>query len=539
MLGAPEIIGKLSECSLGVQFHKLVPGATARLLTVGGALIDEWPASRADEAFDFHPGHHVAAGTDVRATQVRPGEGGLLSAVAHVGGKPSPAGLSAGGFAKPLYECGECVWLFNLFAGATVRVFSHGTEALGEAVVRPDGQAHVGLKRPLTPKDELTAVQTACAALGGPVASAVAIVGGSPVSLDGLTLPQTQVAAVRACGTALYFEKVMNGASVTVTRTPAGGAPSTYGPQCLPVSPFTLWGYAPFQPGEALDIQTRLEKCQRSVGVPVKLVADPDPPDPPHFLTAVCSDSTGVLFLGGLELNAQVEITVTPPGPAAAVTLVFGAGAPQDHFNLSLGQAGAPKLVPGAEISVRQNLCGGPGGWSKPATAKVLAAAPKVPAPSLPHDHATLSTLTPTLTWHDTGSAPCSQATKFDVRVGTTPVMAAADVVFAPATGVPGTSVGVPGGVLKASTTYYWQVRAYHGGLTSAWSALFQFATSKDRTTPTPTPTGDQTFVFCQLCPGFDQGKTITVTAPDYATAEAKAMAHLPSGCFLSPGKCT
>ena len=162
MLGAPEIVGKLSECSLGVQFHKLVPSATVRLQTKQGAMIDEWPVTSADQAFDFHPGQRVQTGMDVQAVQFRPSENGLLSSVVHVDGKPSPADLGKGSFAKPLYECGECVWLFNVFPGAKIQVLSHGNELLGDSVVRPDGQAHVNLKRALTLKDDLSAIQTAC-----------------------------------------------------------------------------------------------------------------------------------------------------------------------------------------------------------------------------------------------------------------------------------------------------------------------------------------------------------------------------------------
>ena len=168
MLGAPDIVGSLSECSVGVQFHKLVAGATVRLQTKAGALIDEWAVTRADQAFDFNPGHKVKAGVDVQAVQFRTGENGLLSNVVHVDGKPTAALLSTGTFVKPLFECGECVWLFNLFAGAKVQVFSHGTDFLGESVVRPDGTAHVDLKRALTINDTVTATQTACATLGGP-----------------------------------------------------------------------------------------------------------------------------------------------------------------------------------------------------------------------------------------------------------------------------------------------------------------------------------------------------------------------------------
>jgi hypothetical protein len=535
MLGAPEIIGKLSECSLGVQFHKLLPGATVRLQTESRLIIDEWPVSNADQAFEFRPGKKVIAGMDVQAIQLRAGDTGLLSNVVHVGGKPTPADLSVGEFAKPLYECGECIWLFNLFPGAKVSVLSNGSELLGESIVRPSGEAHVDLNRPLKIGDEtITAIQAACGAIGSPVTSATPIKGGRPVPLDGLTFPQTQLARVKACSSALYFEKVMAGAYVILTRTPVGGLQTGYGPICLSVAPFTLLNYAPFQGGEELVIETRLEKCNKAVGSIVRLTVDSSAPNAPNILKDICTDAMEIL-LSGLEINAMVEITFTAPD-GSTVTLVFGASAPQDSFPLSPGQPGAPKLVPGMKVGVRQNLCGGPTSWSNFNTKPVFAAAPKVPTPTLPNNGSTAMSLTPILSWLDAGKAPCSQATKFDIRVATTAVMAPSDIVFAPANGVLNTSVAVPAALLQPGTTYYWQVRAYHAaGSPSAWSVFFQFTTQHK---PAPPPQEDQEFFFCQICPGFDRGKTISVTAPDYATAEANAQRNVPSTCFLNPGRC-
>ncbi len=542
MLGAPDIVGSLSECSVGVQFHKLVPGATVRLQTKAGALVDEWPVTRADQAFDFNPGHKIKAGMDVEAVQFRTGENGLLSAVVQVDGKPSPATLSIGTFVKPLFECGECVWLFNAFAGAKVQIFSHGTDFLGESVVRPDGTAHVDLKRALTINDVVTATQTACATMGGPITSATPIAaGGRVVPLDGATLPQTQVAPLKACATALYFEKVMIGASVIVTRTPTGGTSSTYSPRCLSATPFTLWGFAPFQAGEHVAIDTHLERCKKPVSPTVKLTVAAGLPGPPHILTSLCSDALGIL-LGSLELGAQVEIKVTTAG--SSVTLLYGASAQQDTFSFALGQPGAPKIAGGSTITVRQNLCGGPAGWGPSASTTVIAAVAKVPKLQLPADHANGTSLSPTLTWIDTGTAPCSQATRFDLRVAKTMVMAPADIVFTPAP-ILGTFAFIPGGFLKPGATYWWQVRAYHGASTpSAWSNVFQFATlQREGSGPPPPggpppPSGEHTFYYCQHCPNISKPVTFHINAPDQATADAKAQAQLPSGCFLSSGKC-
>jgi len=534
MFGAPQIVGLLSECSRGVQLKLLFRTVTVKLQTKQGVMIDHWLVTNAEEAFDFHPGIHLKAGMDVEAVQFTSLEDGLRSPVVHVDGHPTPADLANGSFAKPLYECGECVWLSGLFAGADVTILSHGTEPIGQDIVRPDGQAEVRLKRPMKVGDDLSATQTACAAVGGPVTSASPILGGRPVPLDGITLPPTQVHPVKRCSTAIYFEKVMDGATLTLTRTPVGGPSSVLGLGCIPVAPFTMWGFKRFEGNEVLVVETNLKACGKPVGDKVKLTVDPGPTGPPVILNTICSN-TPEIILGNLELNALVEIFVNTPGNPVA--LLFGAPAPQHPFPFSLDQPGAPVLAPGAQIEVRQNLCGGHADWSPAATTIVQAAAPLPPKLSAPTDHSTNTLLTPALIWSDTGGPPCSQADKFDIRVGKTKVMAPADLVFAPNLPVSVTSVGVPPGILKSDTTYFWQVRAYHTGnaVPSAWSAMFQFTTKKDAVQPPP---GDQTFFFCQSCPGFGPDKTITVTAPDFATAEAKAMKNVPSTCFLNPGKC-
>src|SRR5690349_3559856 len=102
MLGAPQFMGTLSECSRGVQFHKLVPKATVRLQTSAGVTIDQWTVATADQAFDFNPGKSVKSGMNVQAVQFTPGESGVLSTVVHVGGHPTAADLNKGSFAKPL-----------------------------------------------------------------------------------------------------------------------------------------------------------------------------------------------------------------------------------------------------------------------------------------------------------------------------------------------------------------------------------------------------------------------------------------------------
>jgi hypothetical protein len=331
----------------------------------------------------------------------------------------------------------------------------------------------------------------------------------------------------------------MAGAYAILTRTPVAGLPVTYSPICLSVAPFTISNYAPFQGGEELMIETLLKKCDQKVGNPVKLIVSSSLPNAPIILDDICTDAKEIL-LSGLEINAVVEFTFEDAGNI--VTLVFGASAPQDRFSLSLGQPGAPKLVPGMKISVRQNLCGSPTSWSRFNSTSVFAAEPKVPTPTAPINASTVPSLTPKLIWRDEGQNLCSRATKFDIRVATNPVMAPRDIVFNPVSGVGNTSVVVPLLILKPGNTYYWQVRAYHDATDapSTWSMLFKFTTQQAPTPPAGEPTppaGNREFVFCITYANGTEN-TITIMAPDWATADSIAATRQPSDGFYRSGKC-
>ena len=539
MLGAPEIQGTLSECSRGVEFHQLVVGATVRLQTAAAVQIGQWTVVNAEQDFDFDPGKELKAGMTVQAVQFTASESGQLSKLVPVNGHPTPTDLNAGAFAKPLFECGECVWLFGLFAGADVQVANNRDDIIGKGVVRPDGSVEVGLTRPLRDSDQITATQTACASKGGAVKSAVPINGGNPVALAGLTLPQTLVQTVKRCDTSLYIEKIMDGASIEITRTPKGGPSEKFSPRCIPTQPFTLWGFAPFQTDEVLVIETDLHTCKIPVRTKIVLSVDSTPLSPPNILNTICTDTLEIV-LDGLDLNALVEIVIHHPG--TPTTIHYGASAPQDSFSIAVGTPPLPVQIAGAQITVRQNRCGGPGDWSGTSSTTVQAAAAKPPKLFTPFNFEANVSLTTFLNWTDVGNNPCSQASGYDVRVGKSSSMAPADLVFAPKLTITANTIPVPSGILQGGVTYFWQVRAYHPGnlIPSGWSTISQFTTLKPTTAPPPGGGGgDQTFYFCQICPGFDTGKTIPITAPDYATAEAKASKNLPPGCFLSVGRCS
>jgi hypothetical protein len=538
MLGAPEIQGTLSECSLGVGFHQLVVGATVRLQTATAVVIGQWTVVNAEQDFDFDPGKRLKAGVSVQAVQFTASEVGQLSKLVPVNGHPTPTDLNAGAFAKPLFECGECVWLFGFFAGAEVDVANNRDDFIGKGVVRPDGTVEVGLSRPRRATDQITATQTACASMGGPIKSAIPINGGNPVALAGATLPQTLVHPVKRCDTALYIEKIVDGASIEITRKPKGGPSEKFSPRCIPTQPFTLWGFAPFQTDEVLEIETDLHTCKIAVGTKIVLPVDSTPPGLLSILNTICTDTLEIV-LDGMELNALIEIVIHHPG--TPTTIHYGASAPQDSFSIAVGTPPLPVQTAGAQITVRQNVCGGPGDWSATSTTTVQAAAAKPPHLLTPFNLETSVSLTTFLRWNDAGSPPCSQASGYDVRVGKNAAMAPADLVFAPKLTITLNTISVPSGILQGGVTYFWQVRAYHPGNLnpSGWSNISQFTTLTGSTGGGGGGGGNQTFFFCQTCPGFDTGNTIPITAPDYATAEAEATKNLPSGCLLSPGRCT
>jgi hypothetical protein len=540
MLGAPEIQGALSECSRGVGFHQLVVVATVKLQTASAVVIGQWTVVNAEQDFDFDPGKRLKAGVSVQALQFTAGESGQVSGLVPVNGHPTPTDLNAGAFAKPLFECGECVWLFGLFAGADVHVANNLDDVIGKGVVRPDGTVEVGLARPLRASDQITAKQTACASVGGPVTTAIPINGGTPVALAGLTLPQTLVHPVKKCATALYIEKIVDGASIEITRNPKGGPSEKFSPRCIPTQPFTLWGFAPFQTDEVLEIETDLHTCKIPVGTKIVLPVDSTPPGQLSILNTICTDTLEII-LDGLELNALVEIVIHHPG--TPTTIHYGASRPQDTFSLAVGTPPLPVQTAGAQITVRQNLCGGPGDWSPTTSTTVQDVAAKPPNLFTPFNLEINVALPTFLRWNDAGSPPCSQASGYDVRVSKSLSMAPADLVFAPKLTITFNTLSVPSGILQGGVTYFWQVRAYHPGNPnpSGWSKVFQFTTLKPTSAPPPGGGGggEQDYFFCQTCPGFDSGKTIVVPAPDYATAEARATKNLPPGCFLSPGRCS
>ncbi len=553
MLGAPKFVGDLSACSVAVEFSKLVPGATVRLF--GKSLIAEWTASRAQEAFSFKTLPALVKNEKVTAIQFLVGEGGTTSAGKTVADRPSATDLNAGAFA-PTFECGECVWLFKCFPGAKVEVVNINVgkgqkqEVLGGATVSPDGTADVKLNRPLKPGDHLHAIQTACSGqLGGSVSSAKAIDGGAPTPLKELhTLPDTVVGPVLECATYMHFNSVLAGASVIITRTQKGKQPQTGKPICIPVTPFTLWGFSPpFQPGEKIDVTTKFVGCNKPVGKPFETFVSSNKLATPKILGTICPDSASV-DVSGLVNNALVEITVTNGdlvNPVIFATLHFGATTDPETFELPVN-AGIAPLVAGNQILVRQNLCPPPHPWSDPGSAVVQSDAPAIPSLFFPADNPNffpglaIISLRPTLSVDDNAKTECNEATKFEVQIATASTFGTTEIVFDFTYQNSNVDPVVPDHVLNWNTHYFWRARAFHkNGPGSGWSATSHFLTPMSPSgVPNPTTGGPFEFQFCQTCSGGFKS-SFQILASDWNTAWAEAQKKTPADCFLDIGPCT
>ncbi len=552
MLGAPEFVGDLSACSVAVQFRKLVPGATVRL--VSKSVIGEWTASRAEEAFSFKNVPALAKDEKVSAIQFRTGEGGVTSAIKIVGDRPSAADLSVGAFA-PKFECGECVWLFNCFPGAKVEVLNINVgkgqkpEGLGGSTVSPGGTADVKLSRPLKTTDHLHATLTACSGqLGGSVSSAKAIDGGAPTPLKELhALPDTVVGPVMECATYLQFKSILAGASVIITRTQKGQKPQVSNPICIPVTPFTLWGFSPaFQPGEKIDVKTELVGCKKTVGKPFDTFVSSGKLAAPKILGTICPDSTSV-DVGGLINGALVEITLTDGelvNPKTLATLHFGATTDPETFKLSI-PTGFPALVAEEQILVRQNLCPPPHAWSDPGPALVKSDAPAIPSLFSPTDNPNffpglaIFSLRPSLSVEDKAKTECNEATKFEVQIATASTFGTAEIVFDFTYQKSNVDPVVPDHVLNWNTHYFWRARAFHkNGPGSGWSATSHFLTPMSPSgAPNPTTGGPFEFQFCQTCSG-GFNSSFQILASDWNTAWAEAQKKTQPDCFLNIGPC-
>jgi hypothetical protein len=540
MLGQPEFDGPLlSVCSVGVQFSNLVPGATVLLEDENNAPIGEWPANRAVQAFNFPPGPGLTKTGSVRAKQYRPGEDGIYTNWVTVFGPPTPADLDKGSFATPLFECGQCVWLYGLFPGARVQI--HRGKEVDESVVRPDGTAQVGLSTPIGANEVLKAIQIACPAQ---VKSPNGIT--SPAATPtghAKKLPQTVVGPVMECATYLTFDAIMGGSSVKVKVTPQVGNPLPYGPACIPAAPYTLWGFQPFRKTDQIEVDTRLNApqppyCNRAVGNPVHPQVLPGPPVKPH-VHDICPDAQ-FLWVGNLALNALVEIVYNEGQTPNQPTLRFGAPGDNATFWLSIGQPGGiPPLKEKDILTVRQNLCGTANGASEAAHANVLSTAPVPPGLFNPSFDAQNETVTPIMSWDDKGTM-CNKATAYDLQIGTNPNLNPPYSFYSPAP-IGSSQFDMPANILQYATKYYWRVRSYNKNMVPSmqWSDIWYFTTEVDPTGGQGGgPTGDVTLWFCEVCSGGSK-TSFSETASDYATAVAKAMTKTQPDCLLFIGKCS
>lgn len=542
MLAAPEINQPINECSVAIGMRYLVPGAKVTILSNELGTLGTWDIMKAREEFALPKGVALRAGSWISAFQSEQGMQGFTSSSVVVGARPTPAELSNGSFASPIHECAECIFLYQATPGAKVVVYANGQELLGDAVVRTDGSVSIRLGRPVKATDRrIEARLSACDSVGGVVSASNPIVTSDIALLDTAMIRPTRVSGIRECATSLQIEEGMSGTHLVLTRHQPGQTPIRLTPRCLATIPRVLGGFQPFRKGERIRIETFFSKCGRSIGPPIEVDVDGAVPKAPTFLHKIC-DNAARISLGSLEVNAVLEMRISAVN-GSSVELKFGCSSEVEDFPLYFASGNQSALSAGMKIQVRQSLCRTSGSWSPSTSATVLSSIPGVPVLSQPFNNSTGVSRTPLLMWSDTGIAPCSGAKKYDIRIGISSAMAAQDIVFQTTNGVVGAALNVPPGVLAGGKKYFWQARAYNPqGVVSNWSSVFVFTTLRNPSPPDGPDGGEGgegVFYFCQICPGFDRGKTIRISAQSYSTAYQKALENLPDGCFLNDGPCS
>lgn len=517
-LGQLQIPTPVNACSTTVRVRLQLIGATVEL-KIGSTHVGGGVATWTDQDFDLLPGM-IGPGKVISAIQSLSGFTPSSPATVTVGPAPTPTDLTAGQFFKPFYICAQCVWLYGLFPGATVEVLSHSV-SLGKAHVRGDGQALVGLSRPLNQDDVLVAFLHACN-------NTVHTPAGSPINGGAPQRPVPPLAAPTIqppyqCDQFIQVGGITPGAQVTIAR----GA-GQIGPICVPLATLILGPVPPLKPPPADDA---LGAHQDFPPDPCKLhgpKAGPVPvqaklPDAPTVLPPFCEGQTSV-SLDNLRPGAMVELRVN------GQVFVFGAPAKLTP-NITV-----PALIAMTTVTARQNTCGDPASWgpSSPPTIQVGSTTPVVPQASVPFNHATNVSTKPTLMWNDPASI-CNAATSFDLELATNTTFTAGVQSFSGITAALHTLTTA----LPFSTQFFWRVRAHKGAKTTGWSAVFAFTTVAQGAHPTGGGgTGNDADVVRQrcfiedCCPLFR--KVIQETGT-YNDAYAKAVAQAGSTCYVQP----
>ena len=333
---APTVIGPVSECSTSVRVEGQISGATVTLFVTGqAAAIGGGVASWSDQVFPLNAGVTLAHGHSVQATQTLAGQTSPLGPGITVQKKPPSVGAMA--FQSHLYHCGTCVWLVGAVPGADVTVKVGG--ALRGSTVSADGNARIGLNQAIGPNDILTIQQTACGTpgppLNGPHPDPV------PTGAKRVLPAPVMPGPLKQCDPAVLITNVLEGATVTVTRSAAPAESA-----CFDATGLWFLLSKPLMLNETVTAEQAFPRCEiTGAATPPVKVGSTAPVPPPVVAEPLCA--------------GQTTVTVSDYQPGAQIEIF------QNHVSLGIGQAPeqpsfsfpVAALTGGAVITARQTLC--------------------------------------------------------------------------------------------------------------------------------------------------------------------------------------
>lgn len=128
-LGAPKIIGRVSECSAAIRVRNQKPTSTVEI-SENGNVIARHIAGWSDTTIALQ-GANLTAGNHIRVRQVLGGESSDFNESEEITVDPRPSQSEVDqvnlNFPTPLYVCGSHLYVENILPGAVVEIKVGGT----------------------------------------------------------------------------------------------------------------------------------------------------------------------------------------------------------------------------------------------------------------------------------------------------------------------------------------------------------------------------------------------------------------------------
>jgi hypothetical protein len=341
MLVAPTVTPPVTPWSRSLRCKGQHPGATVTVLADGKPVGSAF-ASSGDELIPLDAGVVLQPAQRVSASQTF---GAVTSGPTAETGKvpvlkePTPAMLAKLYSPAPLVQCGTCLWLAGVVAGADVTVSRPPDPPV--RVVADYAGVHIDIGR-ITASETVTVSQ----ARGLVTSGAVSL----PPALRKPDVAPVPAPVVReplyACDTIVELTSLWPGATVTVDHE-GNSSMFCFGPTTGRV-----------RLNDALDVGHKLTVLQQMpacevAGESVDYEVTEATPPSPWFPTSVCQGDRDVA-VSGLREGATVHFLI---GRGTGTIVEATASAPPHRFNL-------PPLTNTAHLGVRQSLCAyGP--WSE------------------------------------------------------------------------------------------------------------------------------------------------------------------------------